>query len=37
MLDKLRRTYGELILNVGEGGLAATGLLGNMVGMGTAL
>lgn len=26
MLDKLRRSYGELLLKIGEGGLAATGL-----------
>ncbi|CAN0455077.1 unnamed protein product, partial [Ectocarpus sp. 12 AP-2014] len=29
MLGKLRRTYGDLLLNVGKGGLAATGALGN--------
>lgn len=28
MLDKLRRTYGDLLLCVGKGGLAETGLLG---------
>ncbi|CAM9302366.1 unnamed protein product, partial [Scytosiphon promiscuus] len=30
MLDKLRTTYGELLLSVGKGGLAATGALGDM-------
>lgn len=30
MLEKLRRTYGDLLLSVGEGGLAATGALGNI-------
>lgn len=27
MLGKLRSTYGDLLLSVGEGGLAATGAL----------
>ena len=27
MLEKLRRTYGDLLLSVGEGGLAASGAL----------
>lgn len=30
MLEKLRRTYGDLLLSVGEGGLAASGALGNI-------
>lgn len=30
MLGKLRRTYGDLLLSVGEGGLAASGALGNI-------
>eukprot|EP00903_Cladosiphon_okamuranus_P011070 g10450.t2 len=30
MLEKLRRTYGDLLLSVGEGGLAASGTLGNV-------
>lgn len=28
MLGNLRRTYGELLLGVGDGGLAATGVFG---------
>lgn len=31
MLGNLRRTYGDLLLSVGEGGLAATGALGNIM------
>jgi len=30
MLENLRRTYGDLLLSAGDGGLAATGALGNM-------
>lgn len=30
MLGNLRRTYGDLLLSVGKGGLAATGELDNM-------
>lgn len=29
MLEKLRRTYGDLLLSVGEGGIAASGALGD--------
>lgn len=31
MLGNLRRTYGDLLLSVGEGGLAATGAFGNIM------
>ncbi|CAM9361973.1 unnamed protein product [Pylaiella littoralis] len=31
MLGNLRRTYGDLLLSVGEGGLAATGALGSIM------
>lgn len=30
MLEKLRTSYGELLLSVGKGGLAATGVLGDV-------
>lgn len=31
MLGNLRRTYGDLLLSVGEGGLAANGALGSIM------